>query len=151
MVVKTDTCSCSGSIQQDQDKIGWKAPGEAVNGEAEMYWLNMSAAGQECECAPVALIADLEVLAGMGPVEGGHVVVGHPHEALGAQHRLDWRVPHLRSLACLCILRHRHPPQHCVPQPANQSWLQPVFHDWSNLVTLSLPLPVLLSHRHTDV
>lgn len=71
--------------------------------------------------APVTLIANLKVLAGVGPVEGGHVVVTHPHEALGAQHRLDGGVSHFRrSLPGLCILRHRHPAQHCVPQPAHR-------------------------------
>ena len=39
--------------------------------------------------APLALIADLKVLPRVAPVEGGGVRVGDPHEALGAQHRLD--------------------------------------------------------------
>ncbi len=62
------------------------------------------------------------MLARVGPVEGGHVVVAHPHEALGAQHGLDGGVARLwRSLPGFCILADWHPAQHCVSQPATET------------------------------
>ena len=57
----------------------------------------------------------------MGPVEGSGVAVGHPHEALAAQHCLDGAVP------CSWILPlqgavggYWQPAQHHLPQPAGK-------------------------------
>lgn len=49
-------------------------------------------------CSPVTLVPQLEVLTSMRPVEGGGVAVGHPGEALAAQHRLDGALPCLGGL-----------------------------------------------------
>ena len=58
------------------------------------------------------------MLPGVAPVEGGHVVVAHPHEALAAQHRLDGARARLRRRLRLRVLRDRHPAQHRLAQPA---------------------------------
>lgn len=47
------------------------------------------------------------------------MAVGHPHEPLGAQHRLDGAVPLLWLLVSdRRVAGHRQPPQHQVAQPA---------------------------------
>ncbi len=62
------------------------------------------------EVLPVTLIADLKVLASVGPVAGSGVTVGHPHEALAAQHSLDGALPSPRRLALQSSIgRHRQP------------------------------------------
>ncbi len=62
------------------------------------------------EVLPVTLITDLKVLASMGPVEGRGVTVGHPHEALAAQHSLDGALPSPWGLALQSSIgRHRQP------------------------------------------
>lgn len=64
---------------------------------------------------------NLEVLASMRPVEGSGVTVGHPHEALAAQHCLDRAVPCAWGLALQSTVGgHWQPAQHHLSQSAVQ-------------------------------
>ena len=57
----------------------------------------------------------------MAPVEGGAVAVGHPHEALAAQHRLDGAGPRLGTLPIDGMVGgHRQPLEHRLLEPAQQ-------------------------------
>ena len=55
----------------------------------------------------------------MAPVEGRAVAVGHPHEALAAQHRLDGAGPRLGTLPVNGVVGgHGQPLEHRLLEPA---------------------------------
>jgi hypothetical protein len=76
---------------------------------------------------PVTLVADLEVLPCVAPVEGSHMGVTHPHEALGAQHFADWHqlAGGIRGFRNVLLhrgrVRHWQPLQHTLTEPASKT------------------------------
>ncbi len=72
--------------------------------------------------SPLSLISDFKMLAGMRPEEGRVVAVSHPHEALGAQDRLQRRVSRGGSqIPGGLVVADRNPLQHRLPQPVPTS------------------------------